>query len=112
MSSHRLFSIVSDANVRRNLTSLDIASRICMKSAQVIDCDQLSTLEAALQEVRAESEVLIFASLTEFLIGGGSNGTITSTIDPILTSISAKIHGLCAARPNLQVIVDYSGSIF
>ena len=90
------------------MTTLNMASRISMKSAQVIDCDQLSTLEAALQEVRAESEVLIFASLTEFLVNGGFNGTISSTIDPILTAVSAKIHGLCAARQGLQVIHYYS----
>ena len=46
MSSHRLFSIVGDANVRRNMTGLNIASRATMKSAQIIDCVQISGLDA------------------------------------------------------------------
>ena len=52
MSSDRIFSIIGDANVKRNMTQLNVASREAMKSAQVIECISLSTLDAALQEVR------------------------------------------------------------
>ena len=103
MSSHRLFSIVGDANVRRNMTSLNIASRASMKSAQVIDCVKLCDLESALKEVRAESEVLIVACITEFLISGGFSGTISSSIDQPLSSFATLIHSYCAAKPNVQV---------
>ena len=103
MSSHRLFSIIGDANVRRNMTTLNVASRVTMKSAQIIDCVQMSTLDAALQEVRVESEVLIIASITEFLLGSGDTGTLASTVDPILTSFSGAIHRFCAARQAMQV---------
>ena len=103
MSSHRLFSIVGDANVRRNMIGLNIASRATMKSAQVIDCVQMCNLEAALNKVRAESEVLIVACITEFLISGGDCGTLASSIDPALTSFSTLMHRFCAARQNLQV---------
>ena len=103
MSSHRLFSVIGDANVRRNMTTLNVASRASMKSAQVIDCVQMSTLDSALLEVRAESEVLILASITEFLLGNGNTGTLASTVDPVLTSFAAAIHRFCASRQTLQV---------
>ena len=98
-----LFTIIGDANVRRNMTGLNIASRASMKSAQTIDCDSLATLDRAFQEVRAESEVLILASITEFLLSGGFSGTIFSTIDPILANFVTKVVGFSAFRPNLKV---------
>ena len=74
-----------------------------MKSAQIIDCVQISGLEAALNEVRAESEVLIVACITEFLINGGDSGTIASSIDPALATFSTMIHSFCAAKQTMQV---------
>ena len=100
-----LFSIIGDSNVRRNMTGLNVASRGSMKTAQVIDCASIVALDAALQEVRAESEVLILAAITEFLISGGYCGTIYATIDPVLATFATKVIGFCAVRPNLQVPV-------
>ena len=102
----RLFSIVGESNIRRNMTGLNIASRDSMKTAQVIDCASLINLDSALQEVRAESEVLIVATITDFLISGGNCGTIFSTIDPILATFTTKLVHFCAFRPNLQVEFD------
>ena len=103
MSGHRFFSIIGDANVRRNMTGLNLASREVMKGSQIIDCDTMASLDAALGEVRSESTVLILASITEFLIVGGFCGTIFSSIDPTLASFANKINGFCDTRPNLQV---------
>ena len=103
MSSARLISIIGDANVRRNMTGLNIASREAMKTAQVIDCVSMSTLDAALTDVRNESSVLILASLTEFILANGFCGTIQSTVDPVLSSFVTTICGFCAFKPHLQV---------
>ena len=99
----KLYTIIGDANVRRNMIGMNIASRESMKAAQIIDCVQMSTLDSALLEVRAESEVLILASITEFLLGNGNTGTLASTVDPVLTSFAAAIHRFCASRQTLQV---------
>ena len=104
MSLSRLFSIIGDANVRRNMTSLNMASRESMLNAQVIDCVQMSSLDTSLQEVRAESSILIIASLTEFILNNGDCGTILASIDPVLTTFVAKISNFCAYRPDLRVI--------
>ena len=103
MSSDPLFSIIGDANVRRNMTGLNIASRDVMKSAQVIDCIHPSTFNTALQEVKPEASVLIVATMTEFIISNGFSGTVLSSIDPVLASFITQICGYCAFRPNLQV---------
>ena len=103
MSISRLFTVIGDANFRRNMTGLNIASRESMKTAQLIDCVHLANLDKALQEVRAESSVLIIASMTEFIVSSGDCGTIFSSVDPVLADVATKLSGFCAFRPTLQV---------
>ena len=107
MSVSRLFTVIGDANVRRNMIGMNIASRECMKTAQIIDCSALVGLDQALNEVRAESNVLILASVTEFLLANGDCGTIFSSIDPVLCDLTTKIVGFCAYRPHLQASAIY-----
>ena len=104
MSSTWLFSIVGDSNVRRNMTSLNIASREAMKSAEVIDCNAITSLDAALSSVRSESSVCLVACITEFLLSAGECGTILSTIDPVLASFAQKLSSFCGTRETLQVV--------
>ena len=102
MSVSRLFSIVGDANVRRHMTGLNIASRPSMKSAQIIDVNGAS-LDPSLSEIRNESNVCIIAAVTNFLLIGGDAGTVAASVDPALTTLRDKIFGLCQSRPTLQV---------
>ena len=101
-----LFSVIGDSNVRRNMTGLNIASREVMKLSQIIDCASLSSLDAALGEVRRESNVCIVATITDFLLTPGDCGTISSAIDPVLDSFKTKLTAFCNARQDLQVRLD------
>ena len=83
------------------MTGLNVASRLSMKSSQIIDCALLSSLEASLHEVRLESEVLIVAAITDFLLTVGDCGTVTSSIDPVLVAFSSKVSNFCNTRPTL-----------
>ena len=103
MSVSRLFTVIGDLNIKRNMTGLNVASREAMKSAQVIDCVSMATLDDALNNVRKESTVLVIAAFTEFILSGGDCGTIASSIDPILAELSTKIKGFCSFRPDLKV---------
>ena len=105
MSLSRLFTIVGDANVRRNMTGLNIASREVMKTAQVVACDSLSTLDSALIEVRKESSVCIIACLTGMLLTGDDTGTVSSSVESVLIAFKSKIDAFIAARPTVQVAV-------
>ena len=107
MSISRLFTIIGDQNVRRNMTGLNVASREVMKSAQVLDCSSMTDMDSRLNEVRPESEVLILASITEFLLSSGDCGTIYSSIDPVLTAFASKVVGFCAYRPNLKASISF-----
>ena len=107
MSISRLFTIIGDQNVRRNMTGLNVASREVMKSAQVLDCSSMTDMDSRLNEVRPESEVLILASITEFLLSSGDCGTIYSSIDPVLTAFASKVVGFCAYRRNLKASISF-----
>ena len=100
-----MVSIIGDANIRRNMTGLNMASRESMKNSQVIDCSVLASFDAALGSVRSESSVCIVASITEFLVASGDCGTIFSTIDPILATFVQKLHDFCGRHPALKVIM-------
>ena len=99
----RLFSIIGDSNIRRNMTGLNIASRDSMKTAQVISCPPLSELESALASVRSESNVCIYAGLTGHLLASPEGNTIYATIDPVLSQIRDLLFKICSVRPSLQV---------
>ena len=103
MSVSRLFTVIGDMNIRRNMTELNIASRESMKNAQVIDCVSLVAFDEALSNIRKESSVLIVAAVTEFIMSIGDCGTVASTIDPVLSELTNKLCGFCLLRPNLQV---------
>lgn len=105
MSISRLFTIIGDGNVRRNMTGLNIASREGMKSAQVVPCDALSTLSTSLAEVRAESNVLIFASITEMLLSAEDCGTLASTTDNLITQVRDLLNTFCRQRSGVHVVV-------
>ena len=105
MSLSRLFTIIGDANVRRNMTQLNIASRETMKSSQVLPCDDLASLDKAVSEVRPESSVCIIAAITEMLLAADNAGTVSSSIDSVLSSVKVKLVALCTSRQGLKVVV-------
>ena len=99
----RLVSVVGDSNVRRNMTSLNMASRESIKNAQIIDCANISSLDSALASVRKESSLCIIACITNFIVMAGECGTILSSIDPVLASFSQKLMIFCSSHQSLQV---------
>ena len=108
MSISRIFSIIGDGNVRRNMTALNIASRESMKNAQIIDFVGNTSIDVALQEVRPESNVCIVAAITDLLLSGGDCGTIFALIDPALTDLHARLVTFCTSRPSLQVTACFA----
>ena len=105
MSQVRLFSIIGDKNVTQNMTTLNMASRVAMQQAQLIPCPALPDLPSALNSVRHESVVLIYAGITEHILGAPEGNTIQSTIDPVLCQIRQLLFDMCLARSDLQVLL-------
>ena len=99
----RQFSVIGDSNIRRNMTTMNMASRQAMSGCQIIDCPSLSDLENSFTAIRAESDVCIFQAVTHLLLIAPDIGTVQSTIDTLFHELSGKIVVLCKARPDLMV---------
>ena len=100
-----VYSVIGDSNIRRNMTSMNIASRQVMSDCQIIDCPALSRLEEAFTSVRAESNVCIFQAITPLLLQAIDVGTFQSTIETLLHEVSTKIAVFCHSKPDLKVLV-------
>ena len=98
-----LYTIIGDANVRRNMTGLNVASRESMKSAQIIDFLGLTPIDQALAEIRPESSFCIISALTDPVVANGDCGTVFASVDPVLNSLHAAIAAYCTAHPQIQV---------
>ena len=105
MSQARLFTIIGDRNVTQNMTTLNMASRVAMQKAQVIPCPALQDFPTALNAVRPESAVLVYAGITDHLMAAPEGNTIQSTIDPVLCQIRQLLFEFCLARSGVQVIL-------
>ena len=91
MSISRLFTVLGDSNVRDNMTALNMASREVMKKAQIIPCPSMSSLGSALSGIRDESNVFVFAGVTQLLLSTEECSTIYATIDPVLASLKDEL---------------------
>ena len=107
-----VYSLIGDSNIKRNMTTMNIASRASMKNCQVLDCPDLSNLEGSFASVRDESNVCIFSAISELLVNCKDRGTVQASMDFTLSSIKTKLSILCQARSNLQVIIFYIFSLF
>ena len=66
VDARNVFTVIGDSNVQRNLVEYNCTGRADMSSAQVIPCTSLTTFEACLPRVRAETNILILACLSNF----------------------------------------------
>lgn len=105
MSQANVYSIIGGNNVKRNMTSLNIESREVMKSAQVLSLSGLSSMSEVFASVRVESNVCIFAGVTELLSDAESTGAILSTVDPVLSEMMNQFRAFCNARPDLRLML-------
>ena len=105
MSITNVYSIVGDANIRRNMTSMNIASRQTMSSCQVLDCPGLQELEGVLASIRDSSTVCVFSAISELLVHCEDRGRVQASVEHVMTSLSAKLSILCKARSALNVML-------
>ena len=81
MAQIRVFSILGDSNVIRNMTPFNCRDRPAMKDAQCVPCGRLDLLAEALRQVRAESDVCLMSCVTNFLTGSGAGeGSVSQRI--------------------------------
>ena len=105
MPPAQLYTVIGDSNVRRNMTTMNAASRESMSTAKIIDCIAIATLAQALRDVSADTTVLLIQCLTSFLVSCEDTGSIFGTIDPILGEFNTLVRGFANSRQALHVLV-------
>ena len=100
------FTLLGDSNVRRNLTSSVTADRPLMADAQIVPSGRLSSLSAALESTRQESNACIISCISNYLSTSPTgSSTPLARIDKVLADFFSKVRAFCVSRPDLYVFV-------
>ena len=100
-----LFSILGDSNVQRNLVDYNCSDREDLRSAQLIPCTSFTTFPGCFPKIRAESNVLIVACLSNFLRDSESSVDPSVRITNTLQAVRDVILPYCDANPDLHVML-------
>ena len=106
MASVHLFSVVGDGNIRRNMTTMNVASRASMGTAKIIDCLAIDNFSQALSSVSPDTTVVILQCLTSFLVACPDTGSVFSTVDPVFTEFATQVRDFCSSRTATSVMVS------
>ena len=98
----RVFSLLGDSNIQRNMNSTNCRDRPLMSAAQVIPCGRLQVLSEALRQVRAESNVVVLSCVTNCITSSmDSVSSVSNRVEPIIKefasilSLHAESHAEC-----------------
>ena len=88
----RIFSLLGDSNIQRNMGGLSVRDRPQMAGAQVIPCGRVELLAEGLLQVRAESTICLLSCVTNFITGSdGSPTSVSLRVEPVLKQFLAHI---------------------
>ena len=112
MSNPRVYSLIGDSNVQRNVSKTSFRASPLLKSAQIIPCGNLAIFSESLLKVRAEVTVCIVACLTNFITSSdeSSSSSVSGRIEPVLTTIIEALHVVCGENPDRFYIISGIGS--
>ena len=105
MAQSKVFSIIGDSNVRKNISKTN--SRACplMTGCQVLSCGKLQLLDESLNQIRKESNVCILSCITNFLVSSEEDSRVSRRIEPVLDEFCTSLSAACAARPDVSFVV-------
>ena len=106
MAQSRVFSIIGDSNVKRNLTLTNKRACPSMSTSQFLDCHKVQLLEAALGQVRPESNTCILACISNFLTDSDDDPVVAKRIEPVLDEFSSVLRAFSSAHPDVTYLVS------
>ena len=106
MSQARVFTLLGDSNVSRNVNKASFRANPSMKSAQILQCGHLSIFKDVLSKTRPESNSCIIACLTNFLCKADGPDVISQRVDPVLAEVREALDGACSENPDRFFIIS------
>ena len=106
MAQSRVFSIVGDSNVKRNISKTN--SRACpqMSGCQLLQCFRLQLLDDVLRQVRPESNVCILSCISNFLASSDEDPMVSKRVEPVLDEFCTIVSTACTARPEVSFLIS------
>ena len=105
MSQLRVFTLLGDSNVKRNVTKTNTRACPQLLGCQVITCLRFELLEEALTQIRKESSTCIVSCVTNFLASSEDDPVVLKRIEPVLDEFSTHLGAFCTANPAVTLLV-------
>ena len=106
MSVDRVYSLLGDSNIQRNMNGTNCRDRPMMSESQVIPCGRLDLLAESLRQVRQTTNVVILSCITNFITASAeSTSSISNRIEPILRQLSVVLGEFAGARTETLFLV-------
>ena len=101
MAQIRVFSIIGDSNVKRNVTQTN--SRACpqLKGCQVLTCHKVQLLDEAVGQLRPESNVCLLACITNFLISSEEDSMVSKRVAHLRRALLSSAGQLLGSSGNV-----------
>ena len=106
MAQSWVFSIIGDSNVKRNVTLTNKRACPLMSTCQFLTCHKVQLLEAALGQVRPESNACLLACVSNFLTDSDEDPVVSKRIEPVLDEFSSALRNFCSAHPDVAYLVS------
>ena len=106
MSIARVFSLLGDSNIQRNMNTTNCRDRPLMSEAQVIPCGRLEVLAEALRQVRAETNVVILSCVTNCITSSvDSVSSVSNRVEPIIKQFLSIVEACAEANKECLFLV-------
>ena len=106
MSQARVFTLLGDSNVSKNINKTTCRANPVIRSAQILTCGHLGIFRESIQKMRPESNTCILSCLTNFLTGADGPDSVSQRIDPVLQEIQAILFDVCKSSPEKLFLIS------
>ena len=107
MSQVRLWSVVGDSNISRNVNKTSSRANPLVKAAQFISCGHLGIFSESIKKVRSESSVCIVSCLTNFVCNAeeSTSASASGRAEGVFREILQVLQEACTASPDRYYMV-------
>ena len=86
-----VFSLLGDSNTKRHMNPTNCRDRPLMSGCQVLECGRLAVLAESLKSVRAETNIVILACISNFVSRSKDSGSTSNRVEPVFQEFASLI---------------------
>ena len=105
MAQSRVFTIIGDSNVKRNISKTNSRACPAMAGSQILSCQRLQLLEDVLGKIRKESNVCILSCITNLITDSDADSMVSKRVEPVVEEFSSILSTYCMAFPSTSFLL-------